>query len=188
VAPLPNLENITSRLTPFRPAPGQRRQAAVAAILREDRGRLEVLLMQRAPHPRDPWSGDTCMPGGHWSRGDANLFDPAVRETREEVGLDLSAIARLLGVSETVRPMGPFSRMLVQPFVFALTRDAQPQLGSEAVGVFWLPLDAAANGTLDDRYLRKLGPFPIRFACWRFEERVVWGLTLKMLQRLLGSA
>jgi 8-oxo-dGTP pyrophosphatase MutT (NUDIX family) len=168
-------------------APGGPGQAAVAAILREEAGKLEALLMRRAANPRDPWSGDTCLPGGHWSKGDASLLETAVRETREEVGLDLSRSARLLGTLEPVRPFGVLSRMRIQPFVFALEREATFTLGSEAVETFWLPLDAAASGALDDRHLGRIGPFAIHFDCWRHEGQVVWGLTLGFLKSLLES-
>lgn len=141
--------------------------------------------MQRAVHPKDPWSGDGGLPGGHWTAGDGSLLATAIRETREEVGLDLDSQARLLGALDSVRPFGPLGRLVMQPFLFALHGVAEVKLGSEAVGTFWLPLDATARGELDDRLRRRVGPFPISFACWRHGDRGVWGLTLMMLRRLL---
>ena len=183
VSPL-TLDHLVLRLRPYAPAPGARRQAAVAAILRPGEAGLEVLLMQRAAHPRDPWSGDACLPGGHWTPGDASLLATALRETREEVGLELEG-ARLLGSLAPIRPFGPLGRLFVQPFVFALDGEARLTLGAEAVDVFWLPLDAAASGALDGRLRRRVGPLPLGFACWRQGDRVVWGLTLRMLRGLL---
>lgn len=182
------LEHLVPRLKPYSPSPGARRQAAVAVLVRNQAGRLEVLLMQRAAHPRDPWSGDACLPGGHWAAGDRSLLATAIRETREEVGLHLDAQARLLGALDSVRPFGPLGRLVVQPFVFALHGAAEVKLGSEAVDTFWLPLDAAARGELDGRLRRRVGPFPISFACWRHRDRVVWGLTLMMLRKLLPGS
>ena len=111
-------------------SPEARRQAAVAVLVRHEAGRLEVLLMQRAVHPKDPWSGDACLPSGHWTAGDGSLLATAIRETREEVGLDLDSQARLLGALDSVRPFGPLGRLVMQPFVFALHGVAEVKLGS----------------------------------------------------------
>lgn len=50
---------------------------------------LEVLYMKRSPRQGDPWSGHVCFPGGHQDKGETDV-ETAVREVREEVGLDLA--------------------------------------------------------------------------------------------------
>jgi hypothetical protein len=59
-------------------------------------------------------------------------------------------------------------------------------LGPEASAAFWFPLDAAAAGELDGKYEYRLGPLPMTFPCWRWDGRVVWGLTFKILRDLIG--
>ena len=54
------------------------------------RGDAEIMFIKRASRKRDPWSGDIALPGGRRDPEDANDCEAAVREVREEVGLDLS--------------------------------------------------------------------------------------------------
>ena len=67
-------------------------RAAVAVILRERDGALEVLVIRRAERAGDRWSGHAALPGGKVSESDTSIDDTALRETLEEVGLDLRAI------------------------------------------------------------------------------------------------
>ncbi|MGH7339454.1 MAG: NUDIX domain-containing protein, partial [Candidatus Rokuibacteriota bacterium] len=62
------------------------REAAVALLVRP-RADLEILLIKRAEHPRDPWSGHMALPGGRRSTTDADLVATAFRETEEETGV-----------------------------------------------------------------------------------------------------
>jgi len=68
-----SLSEIRGRLTDHRPAVlplAGRRQAAVAALLRENMGRgTEILLIERARRRGDPWSGQIALPGRPWEHG-----------------------------------------------------------------------------------------------------------------------
>jgi 8-oxo-dGTP pyrophosphatase MutT (NUDIX family) len=168
------------------------RRAAVAAVLRVREGGPEVLLIERSEREGDRWSGHVAMPGGREDEGDVDLRATAMRETREEVGLELSG-ARLLGRLPPVRAIarGKILPMTISPFVFGLAADGDGDepaltLSDEAVAAFWLPLGRAASGALDDKYEIKVGPLPMKFACWRWQGRVVWGLTYQMLRSLIA--
>jgi 8-oxo-dGTP pyrophosphatase MutT (NUDIX family) len=186
-----SLERFEERLAKHRPLEISRRQAperaAVAALLRFKSAAPEVLLIQRVAHPGDRWSGQVSFPGGREEEEDADLLATAVRETREEVGLDLSSTARLLGRIDAVRAVakGRFLPMSIQPFVFVQTQSPALALGSEATEAFWLPLDRVAEGALDDRFPYRLGPLTLSLPCWRWQGKVVWGLTYQMIRDLL---
>ena len=142
--------------------------------------------MQRAERDGDRWSGHVSLPGGGFQDGDADLVATAVRETREEVGADLSG-ARLLGQLPVIRaiPKGKLLPMSVTPFVFEARDIGALSLGPEATAAFWLPLSLAASGALDEKYEYRLGPVPLSLPCWRYQDRIVWGLTHQILSRLL---
>ena len=54
-------------------------------------GDPEVLFIKRSARQGDRWSGHVALPGGRRDPTDKDDVAAAVRETREEVGLDLAA-------------------------------------------------------------------------------------------------
>jgi ADP-ribose pyrophosphatase YjhB (NUDIX family) len=50
---------------------------------------VEALYILRATRESDPWSGHVAFPGGRQNPGESDL-DTCIRETREELGLELS--------------------------------------------------------------------------------------------------
>lgn len=166
------------------------RRAAVAVLLRWERAAPDVLLMQRVHREGDRWSGHVSFPGGMESPGDSDLLDTAIRETMEEVGVDLRATARLIGRSDDQMAMarGKVLPIAITPFVFAQTTPAPIALGPEADATLWLPVDAVRSGALDADYDYHLGPVPMKLPSWHFDGRTIWGLTHRMLGRLLEIA
>jgi len=184
---VPGLAQVAERLGGTLPLrePSAGPQAAVAVVLREAAGGLEVLLIRRAEHPRDPWSGHVSLPGGRREPSDAGLLATAVRETLEEVGLDLAAAAPL-GALETMRPrLAIFRRLTIAPFVFALPGAFEPRLSSEVVRTFWLPLGPVRRGELDGGIVWRAAGVPLHLPAWKFDGETVWGLTHRILKDLL---
>ncbi|WP_245677756.1 NUDIX hydrolase [Chondromyces crocatus] len=173
-------------------SPSTERQAAVAAILRpssapgED---AEVLLVRRAERIGDPWSGHMAMPGGRREPADESLFATAVRETREEIGLDLAEHGVLLVRLPDVPAMARGLRvgMVIAPFVFALHSDAALNLNEELVEALWTPIGPLARGELDGTtpYLHE--GQPLELPCYRVGDHIVWGLTHRMLTYLVEA-
>ncbi len=163
--------------------PAAHRRAAVAVALRE----REVLLMQRAEREGDRWSGQISLPGGHAEDADADLVATAARETREEVGVDLTH-ASLLGALAPVRDKarGKPLDTTILPAVFAVEGELEFDLGPEAQTAFWFPLDRAAAGEFDATYPYSEGGVVARLPSWEFGEHVVWGLTHRILSELLA--
>ncbi len=158
-------------------------RAAVALILREGGEGLDILLIRRADHPQDPWSGQMAFPGGRAEPGDRDLEYTAIRETVEEIGVDLAVSAECLGTLDEVRAMArmrPVS-LTILPFVFRLTGPVEPAPGSEVRRVHWMPLDvllAAERRSVMD-YAQEGAT--LQFPCLRVEDVVIWGLTYRML-------
>lgn len=163
------------------------RRAAVSVVL--DPGGA-VLLARRASRAGDPWSGQVSLPGGMAQAGDGSLLGTALRETREEVGVDLAG-APVLGALDEVgaRPRSGLRPLAVSPFVFALPARPEARAGPELARVFWLPLGDAAQGSLDSRMRLAVLGLTLSLACWRCQGEVVWGLTYCVLRGLvaLGS-
>ncbi len=128
---------------------------------------VEVLMIRRASREGDPWSQHMALPGGFRSPSDADLFATALRETREEVAIDLATDTEALGVLPDVNPA--VGNLSVRPFVFA--RDARPriELSSEVDAVAWANLGAIARNEAPAEFELWRGatsPLP-RFPCRR---------------------
>ena len=123
------------------PAGPEAREAAVAAVLHGlEPTDLTLLFIRRATVAGDPWSGDVAFPGGRREAADGSLLETAIRETREELGLDLS-VARYLGSLDDVGPVSRRRPMVVQPHVFYLRELPALSPNREVAGVHRLSLD-----------------------------------------------
>lgn len=184
-----DLEAVRRRLRGRKPSCVQDapRRAAVAAILRqaEPVDGAEILLIRRAEHPRDPWSGHMAFPGGRKDPADPSLLHTAARETAEEVGIDLHRQAELVGQLDDLpaiargRPVG----LVITPFVFALVETPVLVMDAgEVAEALWAPLGPLLRG--EAHTTRPYDHEGQRFLLPAFDVRgrVVWGLTYEMLQ------
>jgi 8-oxo-dGTP pyrophosphatase MutT (NUDIX family) len=167
------------------PAPAER-TAAVSLLLVPAADGVEVLMIRRASREGDPWSQHMALPGGFRSPSDADLFATALRETREEVAVDLATDTEALGVLPDVNPA--LGNLMVRPFVFA--RDARPPiaLSSEVDAVAWVNLGAIERNEAPAEFELWRGATRHRFPGFRVGENVVWGMTYRVLMDLLGRA
>jgi 8-oxo-dGTP pyrophosphatase MutT (NUDIX family) len=188
-----SVERIRAALATYQPADADAaglRTAAVAAILREPSSATEILFIHRAEHPQDPWSGHMAFPGGRVEPGDADALAAAIRETREETGVDLqataSAIGRLAAVPAVAR--GVRVGMVILPFVFALHHTPVLQLSSEVQEVVWVPLAFLAEPGNRSSLVWHHGGAAVTLPCYRYQGHTIWGLTLRMVDEILGLA
>jgi 8-oxo-dGTP pyrophosphatase MutT (NUDIX family) len=171
------------------PAAADFLQAAVALVVR-GREPLEVLLIKRARRAGDPWSGHMAFPGGRRDPADDTLLRTAVRETVEEIGLDLEDAGVHLGRLEVVRPASPhLPRMTITPHVFGVPAETPAAATSEEVdAVHWVSLDLLRDPATRAEIEIRLPGGSQRFPGLRVAGDVVWGLTYRILEDFLARA
>lgn len=162
-------------------------ETSVAVMLAPGKSGLEVLFIRRAERAGDPWSGHIGLPGGRREDRDADLLATAIRETREEIGVDLAPGA-LLGSLDDLQPSSPvLPPLIIRPFVFGVSPRPEAGTSEEVVCSYWVPLDSlhAARGEAKVSIREKVMTVP----CFRVpdlpEGLVVWGLTYRILNGLL---
>ncbi|EKF72973.1 MutT/nudix family protein [Alcanivorax hongdengensis A-11-3] len=165
-------------------------RAAVALIYRGEPGRDDALFfIQRAHRPGDPWSGDMAFPGGRLQPGDHSSRDTAMRETREETGLDLYRHghyqARLSDL--LTRHHSRWRPMVVTPHVFAWQGDDVLTLNHEARHGVWIPLDYLADPVNRATLQMKTPIGRLTLPCCRYQGYCIWGLSYSMMREFLHA-
>ncbi|MEO5589813.1 MAG: CoA pyrophosphatase [Gemmatimonadaceae bacterium] len=165
------------------------RRAAVAIIIRPGaRDEPEVLFIQRAEYPGDPWSGHVAFPGGREETGDDSLVTTAIRETREETGIDLDAGALLLGTLNDLRPQAVrLPKVIVRPFVFLAPGSSEAIPGPEAPASFWVPLDELMNRLFWRDADVIAGGITMQKPGFHHDHYVIWGMTERILAEFVEA-
>lgn len=184
---------IRQRLAHHRPAliepDNNTRQAAVAVILMPRNTDVDILFIKRAETPGDPWSGHMAFPGGHRDPEDADLRSAAVRETWEEIGVDLNQ-ADYLGAldHQQALPAALPLKMLIAPHVFELKAQPSFRINHEVAEVTWGSLALLISGECHDTETRAVITGATAFGGYRLEQgHFVWGLTYRMLKSFFST-
>ena len=171
------------------PGRASKKSAGVAVIILDDPGDGdEVLLIVRAERQGDPWSGHVSFPGGMVDQADRSFKETAMRETAEEVGIDLSPEhATFLGYMHEFRARTREVRVV--PSVFRMAKAPVVTLNSEATAHGWVPLRMLARDDARAVYVaRREGSSgeELTFPSLVYREFVIWGLTERILSAILG--
>lgn len=162
------------------------RPAAVSVILHEAADGISALFIKRSEQVGDPWSGQIAFPGGRFEPGDGDLLATAIRETREETGIDLGP-AEKLGALDDVNPRSPnLPPIAVRPYVFALRE--RPSLvvsPAEVQRGFWIPFKTLINPATSTQITLNLRGVPRTFTAYKVGGEVIWGMTERILRLFL---
>jgi 8-oxo-dGTP pyrophosphatase MutT (NUDIX family) len=181
VRPFPDVQTLRRLLAdrPLPPVEGPGRPAAVLVCLQGGR----VLLLRRAVHENDPWSGHVSLPGGRHEPGDGTLLQTALRETCEEVGFDAGEVGEVLGALGEYAGRGRgIAAIRIAAFVAWLPWEPQLELSDEVASAHWIDLEALVPGEAVVSEMR--GAMP----AYRVEDGgvrlTVWGITHGILELL----
>lgn len=175
---------------------GALRRAAVALVLRRNLSEAEMLVIKRSVSERDHWSGHLALPGGRVEEDDASLLAAAVRETFEEVGIDLEAGGEVLGRLGVVEPKSPLApRVSVAPFVavapaeyhLSLEGEVTPPLvlSEEVAAAFWVPVSKLRTGGRSDVFKMVFAGVEREWPAYPSEHGPIWGITERILTEFL---
>jgi 8-oxo-dGTP pyrophosphatase MutT (NUDIX family) len=159
--------------------------AAVAIIARPAACDVELLFIRRAAFANDPWSGDIAFPGGRIGFPDERPHSAAERETREEVGIDLTAADRLGRLDDVT---GGSGAVVVSGFVYALSTPVALRMNREVASAGWVPtgrlIEPARQSTKTFRYQDRDVRLPA-VTIFDDDSPPLWGLTYQFVERFL---
>jgi 8-oxo-dGTP pyrophosphatase MutT (NUDIX family) len=164
-------------------------RAAVAVVLREADTGVEFIVIHRAHRRGDPWSGHMALPGGRQHPSDPDLFATAVRETREEVGVDLVQDGELVGHLDDLRAIGrgKLLDLIITPFVCAVTAPVTliPNR-AEVQSTFWVPLASLRRHDARGVFRHTFAGQEIEHPAFLYQGHTIWGLTHRILSGFLS--
>jgi 8-oxo-dGTP pyrophosphatase MutT (NUDIX family) len=183
-------QQLAARALPLTPLPVELdriRQAAVTILLREAHDAAELLIIKRAEHPHDPWSGHLALPGGRADATDAHLIATAARETWEEVGIQLRLEEHFIGRLETLLPGNPrLPQIEIAPLIAVAPTEVSLQLSEEVAEAFWWPVRALQENGLSEVYRFRHNETILKYPAYPSPGGPIWGITQRILTEFLG--
>lgn len=178
------LERVLARRVPGRVARDGAKRAAVAVVVSEDSDPAIAFILRKV-RSGDPWSGQMAFPGGFQASNAEPVETTARRETFEETGLDLARHGRLLGALDDVSPRTlDLPPLVVAPFVFAVQPLPTLVPGDEAAEALWIPVREIFDPASRCTFTLSLPSGERVFPAIQVRDRVVWGLTERILRQV----
>lgn len=154
--------------------------AAVLIPIIEREGTASILFTQRTEH-LPTHAGQISFPGGKKDTGDANVVDTALREAREEIGLDPEFVEMVGFLDDYMTSTG----YRISPLV-AIIREGYslaPDRG-EVADIFDVPLSHLMKGENYQLHAREWRGVKRVFYAIPYGDRFIWGATAGMLRNL----
>ena len=153
--------------------------ASVLLIIHYNYSRPHILLTKRSSALKSH-SDEICFPGGKFAKDDKSLYYTAIRETKEEVGLNFTE-KDISGSLEAVKTLS--SNYIIVPYITVQDKIPKPTiLFNEVQRVLDVPLTDILKTIAPDREHRYLsGKDTFKFT---YKNEVVWGATARILKQL----
>ena len=126
--------------------------------------------------------GEISFPGGVFDKTDKSLLDTALRESQEELGIDVSDID-VLGELDDIETntnfiISPFVGIIPYPYEFKVNE-------AEIEKLLFVPLEHLLNkdSCWEESWAYKGSPYSMYF--YHFENNIIWGATAKIARHFL---
>lgn len=155
--------------------------AVMVIFLDNGNGIYEIVLTERS-HDLKRYAGDFSFPGGMKDQPDADLYATAIRETQEELNIDLSNQPYLTQLDDFIDRFGH----LVRPFVTIIDKpqfEKSLQIAKQEITrVYYFPLSKLPDININP----EMSTLTRRHPSYTYtdDQVFVWGLTASILVHL----
>ena len=176
-----NIEKVRSALTSEIHAtpPVELDGNEIASVLIIIYGKSPFLIMTKKARNLKVHAGEIAFPGGKWCEKDQDLLETAIRETKEELCLDVSK-EHVIGQLDNVITLN--SKYRITPFIAILNTIPSLAANSEVESILHIPLVPFLN-TMDDDDLPEHRSIKEMYT-FTFEKYNVWGASARMLKQI----
>ncbi len=169
-------EQLSSEIFPKPKHDGKIKLASVLVIIY---GTEPKVLMIEKSKKLNIHAGEIAFPGGKWIEDDNDLLETALRETREEIGLNVTR-KNVIGQFENVVTLN--SGFTISSFLSVLDNIPQLKINSEVKSVLHIPLIPLLDTLSDDqdpthKSIQEMYKFT-------YKDKVVWGASARILKHL----
>ena len=162
--------------------------AAVMMILSEGLEGLSMLFIKRPESDIDAFSGHMAFPGGKMKEGDEGKLATAMRETMEEIGVDLYRCGRVIGELDDINPNNPrANNYIVTPYISMLKEEVSivPNL-CEVEAAVWIPVKHLKDERNFAVRWRERNGILVEDYVYSFDKYIIWGMTGRILHMFLS--
>lgn len=158
------------------------KQSSVLLLLFPEGDHLYICLTKR-PSTMKHHPGQISFPGGKLEKDDDSALVAALREAREEVGIDPASVEILGKLSDLYVEVSQFS---IQPFL--AWAEVKPEFNvnyDEVEALILLPLDLVMEDNIiaETEMETVTGRLPIKY--YPFNNEMIWGATAMILSELV---
>ena len=170
---------LASKINPVLEDYGENKLASILVVIY---GESPLVVMTEKPKHMKFHAGEISFPGGKLDSSDSNLLETALRETREEIGLDIKP-EQVIGQLKPVITLN--SRFTILPFVSVLDKIPPLSANAEVEKIFHIPLEDFLKTMSND-------PDPTHnliqeMYTFEFQGKIVWGASARVLKQIADS-
>lgn len=157
---------------------GQSRLAAVLIVIY---GSEPTIIMTKRPKTMNLHAGEISFPGGAWKQDDNDLLTTSLRETKEEIDLNLLR-RQIIGQLNPVTTLN--SGFTIIPFISVLDEIPKLNPNSEIETILHIPLIPFLSTIEDDpdpshKSIQEMHTF-------RYQHHLIWGASARMLKQIIN--
>src|SRR6056300_548794 len=130
----------------------------------------EVIYTQRSAKV-STHSGEVSFPGGKWEEGDKDLYETSLRESNEEINLNINDVTYLGSLNYLISK----HKIEVNPYIGLVTKKQNFIDNDEIAHTFTVPLDFLINNAREHNIERK--NTNVIVPSWVYNDQTIWGLT-----------
>lgn len=177
-----DLVNVKDALSSsINPKADNTKETKLAAVMIIIYGTSPTIIMTKRPKTMNHHAGEISFPGGRWHRKDADLLQTAIRETREEIGVDITK-DEVIGQLKPATTLN--SGFTITPFITVKNRIPLLTPNSEIESILEIPLIPLLKTIGEDKdpnhkSIQEMYTFT-------FQNHLIWGASARMLKQILN--